>query len=1088
MERRSTNSLPPDQNDDTGKLPENAEIQFPTTLERQNEVTFEKEETAEDGTKIKTTKHTYETREFVDLEHGEAKNFDLGEYEPPERDEALPDLNTLMTTLQEGEDQEMPSLFRQPENVPSYKKITELQCEIEKDKVEEYVSKFEEGVRDDVVMIGSISLEEVQEEEKRLRDEHIAYREQEKEEERDKMIELKRREEEAKKRVDEYYKTNKIIIDKRKEELERVERLAIERMQKSYLKSESQLISCLENRKGEVKTYYGDLATGDGYFGGSKGRRWKVDWERTPQPIQIKLKSLRGVKDKLPGGRYVVMVSLYNRLGGHVLRWSQMKGQMWGGSTEPITHDGLFHNTEIKLDQSVFTTLPSRPDIRPGMVLVFEIFLLRGAVVSTDRVVGWGVFPIADGKFEVVEGKYKCPFLRGEMDYQIDKHEKVEELMSSDMDHWLCNMYFEVIRLPRYLAGQKEYEVELQFSSGMLGFPDRINTGEEYRDGEAPIPGSLGDIDDSNISQSRISLDSKLSINSSQTTDNNDNFASKRAKKNSDRKKRHSESSSNDADMDLRKRRPVTTLSSRRAHREHKVKLDFTSDSETDYDEDDAYIMKKEEGFYPVKGQAGLWYKKHRYNPQDHYFKKYFALLPRTPILNPKKKRKKLTYLEQLEEHSIAVKRPFSDKGRLSTANYEKLEYVGRQMMAELGLSQWRSREFWGMLLMFLIVFWLRLYMHYIGQWIFLQGLEIPINKFDFLPYTVNLNYQNTLLQIREEVALVLLGPLTNIILFVILVVVSWGCQRILGMFPDIGSKFTIAMGLQACLDPFLIAIVDSALRRWRKLGGDTPIADYAKLYWTFQRIEGSGLAGIFITVLLYAFTCFAAGAIVYMYFLRLHNNGRMLDIYWRLHGEEDVFFIPYDLEISNHELSYLVKKAEQWRGEEGERRKVAVYDYVWEEETVEETVWDENGKPVTKLSEGKKEITTHISIHTLHLDGLKELYRHFLRLPDGAICEVFGDVTIPGMDKDVTKLIQKDTNIGSKNKISNSSLLKMAEPDRLPTAASTFRPMTVESQIDMEPTEDGAKGKADRFDDGHRKKGYPTASKVVVPGQKKKF
>ena len=46
----------------------------------------------------------------------------------------------------------------------------------------------------------------------------------------------------------------------------------------------------------------------------------------------------------------------------------------------------------------------------------------------------------------------------------------------------------------RYLSGQKEYEVELQFSSGILAFPDRVKTGEEYRDGEAPIPGSLEDI------------------------------------------------------------------------------------------------------------------------------------------------------------------------------------------------------------------------------------------------------------------------------------------------------------------------------------------------------------------------------------------------------------------------------------------------------------------------------------------------------------------------------------------------------------------------------------------------------------------
>lgn len=42
-----------------------------------------------------------------------------------------------------------------------------------------------------------------------------------------------------------------------------------------------------------------------------------------------------------------------------------------------------------------------------------------------------------------------------------------------------------------------------------------------------------------------------------------------------------------------------------------------------------------------------------------------------------------------------------------------------------------------------------------------------------------------------------------------------------------------------------------------------------------------------------------------------------------------------------------------------------------------------------SRKKEGHREITTHVSLHTLHLDGLRELYRHFLRLPDGAIVEV---------------------------------------------------------------------------------------------------
>ena len=48
---------------------------------------------------------------------------------------------------------------------------------------------------------------------------------------------------------------------------------------------------------------------------------------------------------------------------------------------------------------------------------------------------------------------------------------------------------------------------------------------------------------------------------------------------------------------------------------------------------------------------------------------------------------------------------------------------------------------------------------------------------------------------------------------------------------------------------------------------------------------------------------------------------------------------------------------------------------------------WDDTAsKDVDKF---KMDVTTHVSIHTLHLDGLRELFRHFLRLSDGAILEV---------------------------------------------------------------------------------------------------
>ena len=51
------------------------------------------------------------------------------------------------------------------------------------------------------------------------------------------------------------------------------------------------------------------------------------------------------------------MVSLYDRLGGHVLKWSNLKGQQWGGATLPLQHDGEFFNIEIKVGVNVIGSL-----------------------------------------------------------------------------------------------------------------------------------------------------------------------------------------------------------------------------------------------------------------------------------------------------------------------------------------------------------------------------------------------------------------------------------------------------------------------------------------------------------------------------------------------------------------------------------------------------------------------------------------------------------------------------------------------------------------------------------------------------------
>ena len=67
--------------------------------------------------------------------------------------------------LTDGEsetDEEPPKLFSRQEHEGRYGKIAQLKTEIQDDDVEPYLEQFFDAVTDDVLQIGSISLEEVQ--------------------------------------------------------------------------------------------------------------------------------------------------------------------------------------------------------------------------------------------------------------------------------------------------------------------------------------------------------------------------------------------------------------------------------------------------------------------------------------------------------------------------------------------------------------------------------------------------------------------------------------------------------------------------------------------------------------------------------------------------------------------------------------------------------------------------------------------------------------------------------------------------------------------------------------------------------------
>ncbi|XP_074841564.1 uncharacterized protein LOC142008281 [Carettochelys insculpta] len=836
----------------------------------------------------------------------------------------------------------------------SFTKTFDLHKEVEDEGIPPYIEQFEKDVQDDIILLGSFALEQD-------------------------------------------LKVQKDVLHHNKQMLHT-------RFHKPFQRIESQPLKVAQNaRKQEIVAKTGNLAEVNNESNGAAGVCWKVDQSKTTQPIQIQLRCLRGVKDKIPKGRYILKVSLLSHLGGGVCKWSELKEQQWAGTTLPISHDGNFYDVDIFFNQSVHTVLPAGKEAKLGMIILFELFLLHETNIYTDRSVGWGAFPLCDNNFSTLEGKFKCPFLRGHYDSKFDRFKKIENLISLDLDHWLCNLYFQIIKLPWNSDEQKAHETCLQLQPKLLAFTN-ISEKNGVSDREK-IPG----IEDDGIRSSCLHPGQPLtSWRDPDTHKGSIPTVVKEVGKPFNAVKGREECVSEETG----KREELKMFPA------GNYPCQVSSGGSDKYD------------LVPVKEDQDTSYKMNLNDPADQHCLSKSRAVTSAAEREGEASSQITSYLDDLEKYRFSVCCHSAVAVSVSRRIIENFQFGMYGVFSELGLAQRRSRDFWFIVLLVLLLWFVRLYLHYCSQWLFLQVISVPVTKFQVFPHTVDLCYQNSLLFTREELAMVVVGPLTLNAVMLLLVLIRWGCQQLFDSFPSFLSKFIMALGLWTVLDPLAVFVVDSFLGRLT-YRAEKPIADAAKLYWLFSKTEQSGIPGVFITVVLYTILFIISSTILFLYFLRLHNEGWLLDVFKRIYSDEDTFFVPLDLEISNQELSYIMKKAEQWRGTNGERQKVAVYDYIWKDHASKSGVSSrdlQHQEESSKSEVHSGEITVHVCIFTVHLSGFQELYRHFLRLPDGAIVEVFGDISgVNILYDEVSTTIQKNAS-ELNNVLGASSALKRRE------------------------------------------------------------
>lgn len=322
-----------------------------------------------------------------------------------------------------------------------------------------------------------------------------------------------------------------------------------------------------------------------------------------------------------------------------------------------------------------------------------------------------------------------------------------------------------------------------------------------------------------------------------------------------------------------------------------------------------------------------------------------------------------------------------------------KIRYLTLELFGDLFPSSAGSIEFYLTIALYLFALWMRGYAHYVAQYLFLLSTTTPIFAFELQVLQIQFKYGSTSLSDSSEVGIVAAGPLGCIVLMAIFSMLGLMFYRFSGFLPDACSKLFAYFGLAVVIDPFLVFLVDMAYHNYDC--GDLSDAcalsytsrdcncfhgDFIKLYLRSIRTEGSGLTGIFITCLIYLGCATLAAFVLYEYLLNVHRDGRILDLWRRLNGPAEEFFVPEDLEVSTAELHAVLSKAKRWHGAAGARRKVTIHER----------------KDKDPNSANFDSISRHYIIEEVEKDGSAAIHRQFvLDGASGRITEVFEDKTI---------------------------------------------------------------------------------------------
>lgn len=282
-------------------------------------------------------------------------------------------------------------------------KIEEVQNTIANEELKAYNETFYTNAEDDILTLAELDFEDLAKESQRALQLKRQAKQSELAEYRRRYNAIRRREAESK---DELYHQGKLM----KRQVERLELESAARVREKSRKVRTAfgtvgrtLKEYLRREKEEIKERYKELAIVDR----DEVKKLKVSSRSRPQIVKIRLQVARCLKDKLPKGRYAILCSILDRIGGSPLEFEEEGTSTWRKVSAPRLHSGEYSLNNLRFEKTIHLVVPPAKKLSPSMAYLFELFLLRSKDFAHDQVLAWGVFPLCNSEFELNLGRFK---------------------------------------------------------------------------------------------------------------------------------------------------------------------------------------------------------------------------------------------------------------------------------------------------------------------------------------------------------------------------------------------------------------------------------------------------------------------------------------------------------------------------------------------------------------------------------------------------------------------------------------------------------------------------------------------------------